>query len=132
MASKWEVLEYLRRRGGYHQVKEVKDYIEGKGGNSGVRLVIKRLTEKGVVNKYFRKVKRSSEMDVPDKVMYKKTDKGRGSKQVYIKLSEDAYNILDYYDVDSFYDIPGAKESNIKMMIREDDRRTLISVGGRR
>ena len=91
MPSKYEILEFLRIKGG----KSISSELYKVFGNGGsVRTTINELVSQGFIKK--RKVK------VP-------TKNGKYRELIEIELNPKAYNMLKKYNVESFYDLPFAK-----------------------
>ncbi len=89
MVSKYEVLEYLRIKGGACLLSELCRVL---GPNTITRVHI--LKETGLVDTKY--------VDVLSK-------RGKKVKRVLVKLTKTAYNILREHNVESFYDLPMAK-----------------------
>ncbi len=87
MASKWEILEYLRIRGGWCYMSELYKIF----GNGFVSRDVNLLASEGFV-----KVQK----------VYKPGTRILVNK---IELTKTAYNLLKRNNVESFYDLPAAK-----------------------
>jgi len=99
MTSWWEVLELLRRNGGEMPLSEITRTL----GGSDIRKIIQILEKMGYVEK------------IP---LTPEERKKRGIKfaRYLVRLKDAAYKLLQYYGVESFYDIPAAKERERKLM----------------
>lgn len=111
MASKFEVLEYIRVYGPYVPMKKISDVF----GSTGRRAIMK-LQKQGYVKKYKKKTIESDGVLVSDRVEYEEVDKGHGGLKIYLSLTERAENWLESKNAESFYDLPSAMNANSRLI----------------
>ena len=99
MTSWWEVLELLRRNGGEMPLNEITRTL----GGHDIWKAIQILEKMGYVEK------------IP---LTPEERKKRGIKfaRYLVRLKDAAYQLLKRYNVESFYDLPFAKEREKKLM----------------
>lgn len=111
MASKYEVLEYIRVYGPYVPMKKLISIFGKQVGN-----ILNKLKERKKVKKYVKKKTESDNVLISDQVEYEEINTTPPGVRIYLSLADEAYDWLERKGVESFYDLPSAQKANANLM----------------
>lgn len=124
MVSKAEVLEYCRlNKKEYSSLARMRKIFINYTNTEGLSDAVKSCLDYDLVQKFTKVYEDSGSLSVPKRVTYKPIETGHVNKRVYLKLTKKAYELLDEWNIDSFYDLPRFKKSVLYMMTREKGKR---------
>jgi len=118
MASKWEVLEYLRVQGRPVEGKEIVNFFWTHGGTTGLTKTLQDLLRERLIKKLKLVVTEYKDLlGLPVKD-FVETNENLKKKGAWYALTERAFGLLRNAGIRSFYDHPKAKYTRWRMRIR--------------
>ena len=110
MVSKYEILEFLRKRGGKVKLLDLLEILGLITGTSKTAYqTIKILWQQRYIKKYWRIVKPSGNLLLPPKVIWVEVKGKKPRREQWIELTDYAYETLRRHKVKSFFELPMAK-----------------------